>query len=256
MLHTVSQELGPSEHLTPSIFDTLSIPEHTKHSGGILTLEELVIHHSKNPQTPWGYKWRQWDAQRVQISLLRPHSRDERIRDQSPDHLSPLWPSTLSTTTTSQHTLLQMQVCMKHTHMLNSYQQSQENKTDICSTKNEMHAGKKKKKRLNCRLKKTWWLCPEHVQAEEQWLQCARAAGVQNRNCLSHRKLSGPSICPVDNSTYPAIKAGQRVFNKLKLHLQWATCKREERCMLTPVAANKCFMASGPGLFLPKWPNS
>lgn len=38
-----------------------------------------------------------------------------------------------------------MQVCMNHPHMLNSYQQNLKNKIEICSTKNEMHAGKKAK---------------------------------------------------------------------------------------------------------------
>lgn len=46
---------------------------------------------------------------------------------------------------------------------------------EIRSTKNAMHA-EKKKQRVNCRLKKAW-LCPEHVQSEKQWLQCAGAAG-------------------------------------------------------------------------------
>lgn len=96
-----------------------------------------------------------------------------------------------------------------------------------------MHAGKKKR-RLNRRLKKTW-LCPEHIQSEKQWLQCARAAGVPNRNCLSHRRLSGPSTCPADNSTAPQLKAGQKVCTKINPYLHHATCKRQKGCVLTPV---------------------
>lgn len=129
-----------------------------------------------------------------------------------------------------------------NTHTLNSYQQNQKNKTDICSTKNEMHAGKKKKKqhqRLNCRLEKMWWPCPEHVQSEKQWSHCARAAGVLTRNCRSHRKLAGPITCPVDNGTDPRLKTGQKVFNKIPRHLHRATCERREGCALTPPAGNK-----------------
>lgn len=86
------------------------------------------------------------DALRVSMAFLRPRSRDERIRDQSPDHLPSLWPRPLPTATwLSRHTSKYKLV--GNTHTLNSYPQNQKNKTDICSTKNEMHAGGKNKKK-------------------------------------------------------------------------------------------------------------
>lgn len=196
------------------------------------------------------------DAQRVPMSFLRPHSRDERIGAKTPDRLPLLWPSTLSTTTTPRHTVFEIQVCRKHAHVKFIPAKPEEQDRHLFHQKWNACRKKKNNQRLNCRLEKMWWPCPEHAQSEKQWSHCARAAGVLTRNCRSHRKLAGPITCPVDSGTDPWLKTRQKVFNKIPRHLHRATCERREGCGLTPPAGNKWFMALGPSLFPTKWPKS
>lgn len=128
---------------SPTPFWHLGIPENTKHSGGILTLEDLAIHHSRNPKTPSGYKWRPRMPREFQY-LSWGHTagmRGSGIKVQiaclhSDPALFP--PRRYLGTHSSKYKFA------GNTYTLNSYQQNQKNKTDICSTKNEMHTEKKK----------------------------------------------------------------------------------------------------------------
>lgn len=110
--------------------------------------------------------------------------------------------------------------CVNHLPMLNSYQPNQKNKTEMCSTENETHAGKKP--RLHPPQAATG--DPAHAEWRTMAAVCS-GTGVLDGDCLSHGELSGPSACSVDNSTFPPLRAGRQIFNKMTP----ATTKPSER---------------------------
>lgn len=115
----------------------------------------------KTPQLWWNLNTRGlgspglWEAQPLGWPLRTlPPRKVQRLSWEGGESTSP---ASVRTKHASHHPLSQHSskpVCMNHLHMLNPYQQNQKNKTEMCSTENEMHAGKKKP-RLNRRLTQT-----------------------------------------------------------------------------------------------------